>query len=136
MLTSAQDHAFEGGDICEVAAPGHSDVSVIGHEVVGWIKVDPAVIGQVHREPCMGGIRANQVLFSGRGKGLEIAADISHGQTHSAEATDSQMGKVLTVVQVSACKRETRQAAGHDINIFAVVENLSIVFWVNDGSGF
>ena len=59
MLTSAQYHAFEGGDIGKVAAPGHGDVSVIGHEVVGWIKVDPAVIGQVQREPCMGGIRAS-----------------------------------------------------------------------------
>ena len=95
-MTSAQDHAFEGGDIGKVAAPGHGDMSVIGHEVVGWIKVDPAVIGQVHREPGVGGIRANQVFFVGGGLGLEVAADIARGQTHSAEATDGQMGKVLT----------------------------------------
>ena len=74
VLTSAQDHAFEGGDIGKVAAPGHGDVSVIGHEVIGWVKVDPAVIGQVHREPGVGGICANQVFFVGGGLGLEVAA--------------------------------------------------------------
>ena len=68
---------------------------VIGHEIVGRIKVDPAVIGQVNREPGMGGICANQVICSRGGQGLEIAADIACGQTHSAEATDGQVGKVL-----------------------------------------
>ena len=95
-MTTAQDYAFEGGDIGKVSAPGYGDVPVTGHEVVGRIKVDPAVIGQVHREPCMGGISANQVLCAGGGQGFEIAADIARGQTHSAETTDSQVGKVLT----------------------------------------
>ena len=96
VLTAAQDHAFEGSDIGEIAAPGYGDVPVIGYEVVGRIKVDPAVIGQVHRKPSVGGITANQVLCVGRGQVLEVAADIARGQSHSAEATDSQMGKVLT----------------------------------------
>ena len=95
-MTAAHDHALEGGDVCEVAAPGHGDVSVIGHEVVGRIKVDPAVIGQVHREPGMGSICANQVIFAGGGLSFKVAADIARGQTHRAEATDGQMGKVLT----------------------------------------
>ena len=43
----------------------------------------------------MGGICANQVICSRGGQGLEIAADIARGQTHSAEATDGQVGKVL-----------------------------------------
>src|SRR5450631_2989454 len=91
---AADDHAAQGRDVAEVAAPGQRDVILAEHAVVGGIEIQPAERRTVHGNPGMRGIPADR-RFAPSAHGSYIAADVARSQSRRTYAADHEMREVL-----------------------------------------
>jgi hypothetical protein len=81
---------------------------VLGYLVVGGIEIHPASLGQENGKPGVGVIGALPFLLTRQRQRLQIAADVTGGQTQAAQARDREVGKVPTDPRRLARPRERR----------------------------
>ena len=65
-------------------------------QIVGRIKIDPALHRAIHRHPGVRSISANQTRLPWRWLGQDIATHIACRKTTSTQTSNHEMGKVLT----------------------------------------
>src|SRR4051812_16767731 len=60
VLAAAQDDAFQGARVAEIATPGERDVLVGRDDAIGGIEIDEAEIRTVHTNPRVGSVAARE----------------------------------------------------------------------------
>src|SRR6202044_1341297 len=106
VIDAAQNHAADGADVAEVAAPAEQDVLVLDHDAVGRIDIHPAVFGtEPTAHPGVGLIGAVTFDLARRRLGADVAGGVAGRNADASEAADHGMGEVLA----------DAFAAGHDL---------------------
>ena len=96
VIAAAQDHAADRADVAEVAAPAEQDMLVLDHDAVGWIDVDPAVLGtQPAADPGVGLVGALAFGLARRRLGADVAGGVAGRNTDASEAADHGVGEIL-----------------------------------------
>ncbi len=96
MLSAANEYTADGTDVVVITTPCQRDVMDAGNHIIRGIEIDPTDLATVHRDPGVRCIRADQPRFPRRRESAEVPADIPGGQPQAAQASDLNMGEVLT----------------------------------------
>ena len=89
----APEDAVGGGYVGIVAADGGADMAMVGNEVVGGIKADPAEMGKEDVNPCVSRVWGRAVVVFAAA--IEIAGNVACRNPDVAEQRDHGVGKVL-----------------------------------------
>src|SRR5580704_15352149 len=96
MVMTTQDDAADWGNIAVIAAPGGRDMAFADKDVVGGIKVYPAVGRREDTEPGMAGIGPQHAWHAWGRTRQQVARHVTRRQAQAAHGGDADMGQILT----------------------------------------
>ena len=131
MPCAAVQHAAHGRHVGVVSAQGQRHVVFAGLTAVGRVEVGPvacaaraiAAARQIHRNPGMGSVGADEAGLAGRWLREQVAADIARRQAHRAKARDHDVREVLAYAFALRQRLDCRRV---DLGAFGLVVEVAV----------